>query len=647
MTASLLQDPFVYPGDDPASVRQAAAEVRNGRTRLDALVDGVDGSLTAMVRSWQGTDADAVRVEMATLVTAARELAGRAGDAVAALGRHGDDLERIRRTIDGLRAEWAAAGSPRVLDDPLDGWGLLRPEPNPLDALVAGPGTPAAVGAQVWADLQARWARLVQEQEESASTCRSALAAAGGGPWQYAPDTGTIRGDLGSAIGLTELTFDDRLDSAHAALAWSALTPDEQALYVALGDDSMSALLSGVPAAATAWRGLDPMTRQALIHTRTGEIGSIDGLPVEARDQANRILLPQQRARIQAELEQLLAQGPGHQAFAEGELPAGPPESDDPIWSDRVDQARAKLAALDDIAGSVSAGDDVSGMPRHTFLLALDVTDRGRVAIAYGNPDTADQVVSLVPGTGSDLGGVLGDGERTKLMMQAAEQSGAGTVAGVVWTDWESPPTIAMAASAGYADRAADDLGSYAEGLRYSHDGDQPFRSVIAAHSYGTVVTARAASGAHTLNADALILLGSPGTDLDSVRDVQLTGVATEDVARHVFASSSDADPVGDVPHVADLNVADAMGLGGDAMGVGGDAGPGLGPTLHFGTGIELGFSDDPTSPQWGANVFRTPANHSLAYYSFGDHGRYWEPESAQLLTIGDIIADRYHGSRW
>lgn len=635
MTASLFGDPFPNPGDDPASVHQAAADLRNGRTKLGALVDGVDGSLTAMVRSWQGADAEAARAEVTTLVTAARKLTERADDAVAALVRHGDDLERIRRAIDGLRAEWAAAGSPRGLDDPLDGWGLIRPEPHPLDAFVAGPGTPAAAGAQVWANLQARWAGLVQEQEESASTCRSALAAAGGGSWQYAPDTGTVRGDLGSAIGLTELTFDDRLDSAHATQAWSRLPPDEQALYAALGEHSMSALLSGVPTAAATWRGLDPMTRQALIHTRAGEIGSVDGLPIEARDQANRILLPEQRATIQAELDRLLAQGPGHQAFAVSELPAGPPESEDPIWSDRIDQARAKLAVLDDIAGSTSAGDDAAGVPRHTYLLALDVTDRGRVAIAYGNPDTADQVVSLVPGTGSDLAGVLGDGERTKLMMQAAERSGGGTVAGVVWTDWETPPTIGMAASEGYADRAAGDLDSYTEGLRYSHDGDQPFRSVVAAHSYGTVVTAKAASGAHTLDADALILLGSPGTDLDSVHDLRLTGVPADDVAGHVFASSSDADPVGDVPHIADLNPAETT-LGNDGR-----------PTMHFGTGIDLGFSGDPTSPEWGANVFRTPANHSLAYYSFGDHGRYWEPESAQLLTIGDIIAGRYHGSRW
>jgi uncharacterized protein YukE len=626
MSAFLDDGLFPYPGDDPAAVRQAAADLRAGRQRLDALVAGLEGSLAALMQSWQGADAQAARTEVTTLVTAVRELAGRADSAVAAVDRHGDDLERIRRAVDGVRTEWTQPdeiGGPSL-------WGHVPPGADTFEAMVAGRGAAFPdLGADRLAELQGRWRALVQQQEESASTCRSALAESGGGSWRYSPGSGAVRGDLASAIGVTELTFDDRLDAAHV---WSTLTADEQALYTALGDDDVATLLGADPAtAAQTWRTLDPMVRQALIHARP-EIGTVDGLPVEDRDQANRIRLPGQRAQVQAEIDDLRAEG-FEEGYLDGELEVPLFGSDESHWLGRMATARARLNALDDIAGSLSAGDDAHGTARHTYRLALDVADRGRIAIAYGNPDTADQVITLVPGTGSDLGGVLGDGERTKLMMQAAEQSGAGTVAGVVWTDWVTPPTIPNAALASYADHAVNDLGDYAEGLRSSHEGDQPFRSVIAAHSYGTVLTTRAASGYHTLAADALILLGSPGTDLDTVRDVRLTGVGPDDVAGRVFATSSEADVVGDMPHLSGLSLRGGIDLGGGVD-------PGAGD-------VTLGFSGDPTSPDWGATVFHTPANHSLGYYTLSDHGRYWDPESPQLMTIGDIIADRYHGSRW
>lgn len=624
-----------YPGDDPAAVRQTAAVLRDGRRRLDAFVGGLDGALSSMMHAWQGANADSARAEVGTLVGAARGIAERAENAAAAMDRHGDDLERIRRRVDGLRSEWTDLQNQLLLSGRLPLWSVSSFVVAGESAGAAGAGDRSGGGPgpdDPYAQLRARWRAFVQEQEDSARSCAAALARAGSGDWQYAPGTGTVRGDLAAAIGLAELTFDDRLGHVQATQAWSVLTAQERALFLAVGDDHLAGLAAGGPAAAAQiWRGLDPMVRQALIHARPQEIGTIDGLPVADRDQANRILLPDQRARAQAEVDALRAEA-AEEGYLEDGFALPLPDTAERDWLHRLATAIGRVDTLDDIAGSDSAGVDAAGVPRRTYLLALDVAERGRVAVAYGNPDTADQVVSLVPGTGSDLGGVLGDGERIKLMMQAAERSGAGTVAGVVWTDWATPPNLGQAAFPDWADRAADDLGHYADGLRSSHEGDEPFRSVIAAHSYGTVLAAKAASGAHTLNADALILLGSPGTNLDSVRDVQLTGVGADDVARHVFATTSDADLVGDLPQLTDVAL--------NGVTLGPDAG-----NAH--DGISLGFSGDPSRPDWGATVFHTPANHSLGYYSFDDHSRYWDPESPQLLTMGDIIADRYHGSRW
>lgn len=609
MGAPGAENSFPYPGDDPGTVRQAAAGLRNGHRRLGALIGGLESSLSSMMQSWQGADAEAARGEVTALASAARLLAERTDDAVAAMDRHGDDLDRIRRSVDGLRNEWMPSLSPRSPDDPRTGW-IADPYADPLVRSVTEP--------DLFPRLRARWQALVHEQEDSARACVAALADAGGGRWQYAPGSGTVRGDLGSAIGLTALTFDDRLDAAHAAHAWSALTPDEQALYAARAEDSMSALLDGDPAAAgRTWRGLDAFTQQALIHLRPQDIGTIDGVSVEARDQANRILLPQQREVLQAEVDALETEGVS-EGYLDGQFRVELFGSAESNFRNRYAAARARLNALDDIAGSVSAGEDATGVPRHTYLMALDVTGSGQVAIAYGNPDTADQVVSLVPGTGSNLGGVVGDAERVKLMMKAAEESGDGSVAGVTWTNYLAPQSLPNAALGIWADTAVGDLRSYADGLRASHEGDDPFRSVIAAHSYGTVLTTGAAAADNPLDADALILLGSPGTNLDSVHDVHLTGVDPDEIARHVFASTTDADLVGDLPLVS-----------------------GYAPFAP-----DLGFSGDPTRPGWGATVFETEANHSIGYYRFSDHGRYWDPESPQLRTIGDVIADRYQGGR-
>ena len=111
MSSPAAVSSFPYPGDDPATVRQAVADLRDGRRQLGALIDGLDGSLSSMVQSWQGTDAEAARVEVIALASAARLLADRVDDAIAAMDRHGDDLDRIRRSVDGLRGERIRTGT--------------------------------------------------------------------------------------------------------------------------------------------------------------------------------------------------------------------------------------------------------------------------------------------------------------------------------------------------------------------------------------------------------------------------------------------------------------------------------------------------------------------------------------------------------
>jgi pimeloyl-ACP methyl ester carboxylesterase len=72
-------------------------------------------------------------------------------------------------------------------------------------------------------------------------------------------------------------------------------------------------------------------------------------------------------------------------------------------------------------------------------------------------------------------------------------------------------------------------------------------RLTVIGHSYGATTVTKAAAAA-PLDADNLVLLGSPGADVDSVTDLHLVGVPAGMIGRHVYATASGADPVADTP---------------------------------------------------------------------------------------------------
>lgn len=155
------------------------------------------------------------------------------------------------------------------------------------------------------------------------------------------------------------------------------------------------------------------------------------------------------------------------------------------------------------------------------------------VVLTFGNIETAPSVTTVIPGVGSaDPADWPGYARRTQDI--AASTKGAS----VMWIDYRAPANL-LAATATYpAATGGGRLREFQAELRRrsARRGNDPHLTVLG-HSYGTVVTGHAAFAG--LNADALVLAGSPGVGVKHADDLDLRGENPR-----VIAATSPADPI-------------------------------------------------------------------------------------------------------
>jgi hypothetical protein len=245
------------------------------------------------------------------------------------------------------------------------------------------------------------------------------------------------------------------------------------------------------------WAALTARQQVAALHASPELVGALDGLPAWARDRANRLLLDR----------------------ALQELPAG---------DDRHATATAVAA---EIARQEAAGQAVQ-------LLQFRPAD-DQVSLALGDLDAAAAVAVLVPGIFTtpvdDLGGLVDGAADVAAAARAASPGLA--VAAVAWLGYRTPATVLAAPSSQVAQRGGPALDRALDGWAAARaaPGSPPARTTVVAHSYGTLVAGRAAQAPGRLAADALVLLGSPGTEADTAGDLE---------AGEVHGAWSLADPV-------------------------------------------------------------------------------------------------------
>ncbi|GIH97098.1 alpha/beta hydrolase [Planobispora siamensis] len=314
-------------------------------------------------------------------------------------------------------------------------------------------------------------------------------------------------------------------------------------------------------------------------------IGALDGVPAVDRDRANRLLLAAEKARLTAELDR---------------LPLEVSRLGEPSLVLAREAPLKALAKIGMVERALSPGD--TGRP-HAYLLGMDLTGLGRIIVSWGDPDTARTTVTYVPGLGSRLSGFIGDIERARaLWRQAQDPTGSkdtaenGPIASIAWLDYTAPqidgsfflPDRSVATDLP-AVRGARALAAFHDGLRAAHSPAVPARCLVLGHSYGSLVTGKAARMRPGRLADELVLIGSPGV-----------GVA----------------------HAAQL------GLPADRVWVG-EAGNDIVADLGR-------FSHDPGHRSFGARRFhveRSVLNEA--------HSSYWDPGSVSLRNLAAIVNGR------
>ncbi|MEV0595010.1 alpha/beta hydrolase [Nonomuraea cavernae] len=339
---------------------------------------------------------------------------------------------------------------------------------------------------------------------------------------------------------------------------------------------------AALPARVNAWwHALAPGTRLRL--TTMPGFGSLDGLPAAVRDQANRHRLATEKARLTARPHTVY--GPAAFASIAADLRALSP----PRALLAHEEAVRQLASISMIEHALAVA-GTSGHPP-AYLLSFDLTGTGRLVVSWGDPDAADITVTYVPGLNSRLSDFAGDIDRARLLWQQSQATaGARTIASIAWLGYDAPqlagtftPGASVAGDAPAA-RGAVELAAFADGLTAARTS--PGRHVVLGHSYGSLVTGKAARLRPFKLADELIFVGSPGVGVDHADELGVPG-------GHVWVGEDGNDPV-----------------------------------------AKLGrFGRDPGSTAFGARHF--PVGRNLLQDA---HSSYWNPHSASLRNLGLIV---------
>jgi pimeloyl-ACP methyl ester carboxylesterase len=326
------------------------------------------------------------------------------------------------------------------------------------------------------------------------------------------------------------------------------------------------------------WTALPPDQRRLALVQDAAALGSLAGLPAAARDAANRLLLTHLLRSLRAERDRMLGAG---FSMVPAEL----------RWV--ADRVRTRLAIAESVERALAADGD-----RVARLLTLDLDGPGRVAIGLGDVDGARHVAVVVPGMGQDAAhGVERTVAHAERLRQQARRESTATTAVVAWVGYAAPgwaqvpfTTRALAGGRGLA----ADLRALVAG-RTADGGDPPHTTVVG-HSYGSTVVGAAAT-TQPLEADDLVLLGSPGALAEHVEELSRP-------QGHVFVGEATFDVVAD-------------------MGV---------------------FGADPGDPGFGATRIRADPGPEVSWrerLSGGDHSHYFDARSESLRNVARVVVGR------
>jgi hypothetical protein len=235
------------------------------------------------------------------------------------------------------------------------------------------------------------------------------------------------------------------------------------------------------------------------------------------------------------------------------------------------------------------------------YLSYLD--ENGNFAFSRGNPDFADNAVVLL--------NPVNEGEPFRYADETLGQIGRAArlvdpnahTSVTLWGASGSPHSVLEAIFPHSAADGAPLVRKYHEGLRVTHEGT-PSHTTTIGHSYSGVLAGHAAGHGAGLNTDELVFVGSWGTGANHVGELNLSGVAPERTAEHVFATMAPRDSIQ------------------------------LMPDTH---------GPMPTDPAFGATIFSSGSSPSDLRWNPDDHfaTNYLNSSNPAYTNIGLIVTGR------
>ena len=334
----------------------------------------------------------------------------------------------------------------------------------------------------------------------------------------------------------------ERAADADEALAaaigvWAeTLSASERSAIIAEAADEAAELQEMIDSGASPeqindwWNELSEAERLGILEGNPGLIADVDGIPTDTRDAANRDLLDAEVNRylgldstiddVEARIAAMEADG----TDMEGNGRARHYSEEYLALQDQLESLQSDRDRRDELVGLQDALTGPAATGQEYFLLGYDSAEDGKAIISVGNPDTADQTVVYVPGTGGDLDGAAGNDLRRAETMSsdAADVPGSGETAVVVWLDYDAPDNAFVnSPSTSYAEDASAPLASFMSGLESTnHDPEGTTTSVIG-HSYGTTVIGQSANE-YGLATDQIVAVASPGMTVDRASELNI-----------------------------------------------------------------------------------------------------------------------------
>ncbi|MCX4581830.1 alpha/beta hydrolase [Streptomyces sp. NBC_01481] len=372
------------------------------------------------------------------------------------------------------------------------------------------------------------------------------------------------------------------------------------------------------------WNGLSQEQRDAYVSMHPASIGALDGLPSAVRDDANRMVLAEARGAAQVEYDTWLKKHPEPTRYTDyinpmtGTIMKGV-KVDSVAWKEWNEKKKQQENGYKGMDAIQKRFDSYTSESNRPYLLGFDGNNMGRAIVSIGNPDTADNVVTYVPGTFAKLESIGGEMDRAvALQAEAERQDGAHSTASIVWLGYDAPQGIMTdATETKWADNAKEPLGNFIQGIEEANHRDSGVNQTLMGHSYGSLVVGETMSMHIDLPVDNAIMVGSPGVGVDHAKDLNIP-------PNHVFAATAQNDLINAAP-------------------------PPAGPLAPLNPKAYMEFFDDhsivhgtdPTSDDFGGQVFKVPDGKlpGKDWEMMPAHSQYWDEKPlgslAKIVTGG------------